>query len=203
MKLPKRHSKCKTCGNVFRYESSNERHCPSCRQATATGLRSLLPSLIENQEGICPLCNKPLPEISAKIHVDHRWPKAFGGTDDFDNLQAVHTPCNRYKNASIAFEGCKIVKEILHVVVNASRVSSRGSNNDCRIILDGNNGELICRLWVNRTQVYLGVFDENKKETRNRIGSFDDIYRFAEEIMSTTQRYLSDEQSSSGRRSTP
>ena len=185
MKLPKRHRTCKTCGKVFCYESKDVKRCQSCRQATATGLRRLLPRLIADQKGICPICCKLLPEkISAEIHVDHRWPKAFGGTDDFENLQATHTPCNKGKNASIAQEGYKVVKDILHAIVDDSRVSIRGTKNDCGIILDDNNRKPICRLWLNRTQVYLGVFDENKRETRNRIGSFDDIYAFAEEIQS-------------------
>ena len=195
MKLPKRHRKCKTCGKVFRYESPDVKRCQSCRQATATKPRCYLPSLIENQEGICPLCCKFLPEtISADIHVDHRWPKAFGGTDDFDNLQAVHTPCNKDKNASISQEGYKVVKDILHAVVDVSRVSKRGTKNNCSIILDDNNREPICRLWVNKDKVYLNVFDEKEKEMRYRIRSFEDIYAFAEEIKETTQRYLADEQ---------
>ncbi|MDE0013182.1 MAG: hypothetical protein OXU36_18705 [Candidatus Poribacteria bacterium] len=36
----------------------------------------------------------------------------------------------------------------------------------------------------------MSVSDENAKETGNRIGSFDDIIAFAEEIKSTTLRTL-------------
>ena len=195
MKLPRHHRKCKTCGKVFCYESKNVKRCQTCRKDTARGLRKLMPSLMARQNKTCPICNKSLPEqISADIHVDHRWPKAFGGTDDFENLQAVHTPCNKDKNASISQEGYKVVKDILHAVVDVSRVSKRGPKNNCSIILDDNNREPICRLWVNKEKVYLNVFDENEKETRHRIGSLEDIYAFAEEIKATTQRYLADEQ---------
>ncbi len=195
MKLPKRHRKCKTCEKVFCPEFKGVKHCQSCRQDTAKGLRKLLPSLMARQNETCPLCCKPLPEtISAEIHVDHRWPKAFGGTDDFDNLQAVHTPCNKDKNASISQEGYQVVKDILRAVVDVSRVSKRGTKNDCSIILDDNNREPICRLWVNRKKVCLNVFDENKKETRHRIGSLEDIRAFAEEIKATTLRFLANEQ---------
>ena len=195
MKLPKRHLECKTCGRAFCPEFKGVKHCQSCRQDTATGLRRHLPRLLVDQKGICPLCPCPLPEeISAHIHVDHRWPVKFGGTDDYENLQAVHTPCNKKKNATIELEGHKVVKDILRDIVDASRVSIRGTKNDCSIILDDNNREPICRLWVNKEKVYLNVFDENKSETRIRIGSFDDIYAFAEEIKSATQRHLADEQ---------
>ena len=64
--------------------------------------------------------------------------------------------------------------------------------NDCVIILDDNDRKEICRLRLNRKKVYLGVFDETRKETRNRIGSLDDFYTFAEQIKATTQRYLAD-----------
>ena len=195
LKLPKRHRKCKTCRKVFRYESKNVKRCQSCRQATAKGPRRYLPRLIENQDGVCPLCCKQLPEeISARIHIDHCWPKKFGGTDDFENLQAVHIRCNRRKNATIALEGYKVVKDILRAVVVGSRVSRAGTKSDCYILLDDNNREPICRLWVNKKKVYLNVFDENEKETRHRIGSFEDIYVFAEEIKATTLRFLADEQ---------
>ena len=87
-----------------------------------------------------------------------------------------------------------VVKDILRDIVDVSRVSSRGAKNNCDIILDNNDQKPICRLWVNRTQVYFGVVDENKKETGNRIGSFEDIHAFTEEIQATTQRCLADEQ---------
>ncbi len=118
----------------------------------------------------------------------------FGGTDDYENLQAVHTPCNKKKNATIELEGHKVVKDILRDIVDGSRVSKRGTKNNCSIILDDNNREPIGRLWVNKEKVYLNVFDENEKEMRYRIRSFEDIYAFAEEIKATTQRYLADEQ---------
>ena len=193
MKLPKRHHRCKTCGNVFRYESKNEIHCPPCRPAS--GPRRHLAELMEEQGRICPFCDKALPEeIDASIHVDHRWPKAFGGTDDYENLQAMHTPCNRLKNASLAPEVCLVVKDILHAVVDGSRVSIEGPQSDFSIILDGDSRKPVCRLWARKPHVHLGLFDENEGVMRNEVESFDDIYAFAEEIRSTARRYLMDEQ---------
>lgn len=87
-----------------------------------------------------------------------------------------------------------VVKDILRAVVAGSRVSKMGTQNDCCITLDDNKRKPICRLWVNRSRVYFGVFDENKKEARNRIRSYDDICAFAEEIKASAQRYLTDEQ---------
>lgn len=190
----KRHRDCKICGKIFRPESKNVKRCQSCRQATAKGPRRLLPKLMKKQGRICPLCSEPLPEeISADIHVDHRWPVKFGGTDDSENLQAVHIKCNRRKNATIALEGYMVVKHILRAVVSGSRVSKMGTQNDCCITLDENKRKPICRLWVNKRRVYFGVFDENKREARNCIGSYDDICAFAEETKAAAQRYLTEE----------
>lgn len=193
MKRSKRERKCKTCRGVFRYKSKNEKNCPPCRPAR--GIRRCLPKLMEEQGRICPLCDKTLPEeIDASIHVDHFWPVKFGGTDDYENLQAVHIGCNRKKNATIALEGHKVVKDILCEVVDGSRVSIKGTRSDCCIILDDNKRKPICRLWVKRKRVYLGVLDENKIETKHRIGSFEAIRDFADEIRAASQRYLTDEQ---------
>ena len=91
-------------------------------------------------------------------------------------------------------EGYMIVKAILRTVVDVSRVSLRDTKSYCGIILDDNSRKPLCRLWFNRSQLYLGVFDENKKETRNKISSLDGMYAFADEIKETTQRYLAEEQ---------
>ncbi|MCY3991230.1 MAG: HTH domain-containing protein [Caldilineaceae bacterium] len=90
-------------------------------------------------------------------------------------------------------EGFMIVKAMLRTVVDVSRVTLRDTKSYCGIILDDNSRKPICRLWFNRSQLYLGVFNENKKETRNKINSLDGMYGFAEEIRATTQRYLAEE----------
>ena len=42
----------------------------------------------------------------------------------------------------------------------------------------------------NRSQWYLGTFDENKKETRNPIASLTEIYDYREALREATRRYL-------------
>ena len=91
-------------------------------------------------------------------------------------------------------EGFMIVKAVLRTVVKVSRVTMRDTKSYCGVILDDNNRKPICRLWFNRSQLYLGVFDENKKETINKIDSLDGMYAFSDEIRVTTQRYLAEDQ---------
>ena len=56
-----------------------------------------LPSLIQQQDGVCPWCNQRLPDDLARIHADHIVPKSRGGADDISNRQALHAECNLQK----------------------------------------------------------------------------------------------------------
>lgn len=82
-------------------------------------------------------------------------------------------------------EGYHIVKAIVRTVVDAGRVSQRDTKSYFGILLDDNNRKPICRLHFNRTQKYIGIFDEEKNETRHPIASLDDIYQHADILKST------------------
>ena len=57
--------------------------------------------LIVRQGADCAICRKRLPEDGAMIDIDHVEPKAWGGTDDVENLQAVCHGCNLRKGARL------------------------------------------------------------------------------------------------------
>lgn len=46
-----------------------------------------------------------------------------------------------------------------------------------------------CLLYFNRSQKYVGLFDQEKNETRHAIESVDDIYGFAEQPKATAGYY--------------
>jgi hypothetical protein len=52
------------------------------------------------------------------------------------------------------------------------------------------NRKPIARLWFNRSKKYLGVFDENKIETRISIANVEEIYAHADHLRRTVARYL-------------
>lgn len=58
------------------------------------------------------------------------------------------------------------------------------------VLLDDNNRKPIARLHFNTGQRYLGLFDENKVETRYPITSLDEIYEHAEHVRKTVHNYL-------------
>lgn len=86
-------------------------------------------------------------------------------------------------------EGFLIVKTILRQKVNASRIAFRDAQSYFAILLDDNNRKTICRLYLNGNKRYIGTFDEQKKETRNEILTVDDIFKHADQLHKTVEKY--------------
>ena len=57
--------------------------------------------VIASSGGICAICGKPF-ELGQQIHVDHRTPVAFGGSDHPSNLRATHPKCNMQRGVKPA-----------------------------------------------------------------------------------------------------
>ncbi|MGB3123992.1 MAG: type I restriction endonuclease [Pseudomonas sp.] len=86
-------------------------------------------------------------------------------------------------------EGYHIVRAVVRSVVDAKRIVQRDTQSYFGILLDDNNRKPICRLHFNRSQKYLGIFDEEKNETRHAISSIDDIYEYADQLKKTVGYY--------------
>jgi hypothetical protein len=87
-------------------------------------------------------------------------------------------------------EGFRIVRAIVCAEVSVSRVTARDTQTYFGVLLDDNNRKPIARLWFNRSKKYLGVFDENKVETRLPIATVEDLYQHADHLRRTVARYL-------------
>lgn len=83
-----------------------------------------------------------------------------------------------------------VVKAILRDLVAPQRIASRDVRSYFGVLLDDNNRKPICRLWFNRSQKYLGVFNETKAETRIPIGSVDEIFHHAEALRASLEHAL-------------
>ncbi|PLR30492.1 type I restriction endonuclease [Chimaeribacter arupi] len=88
-------------------------------------------------------------------------------------------------------EGFHIVKSIIRTSIDPKRITHRDTKSYFGILIDDNNRKPICRLHFNRSQRYIGLFDEEKKETRHPISELNDIYQFTEQLKSAAQSYLS------------
>lgn len=93
-------------------------------------------------------------------------------------------------------QGFYIVRAILADTVDIKRIVDRDTLSYFGILLDDNNRKPICRLRFNRSQKYLGLFDEAKNETRHPIGSLTDIYKFKDHLHKTLTFYDGDTESS-------
>lgn len=87
-------------------------------------------------------------------------------------------------------EGFQIVRAIVCSEVSPSRVTQRDAKTYFAVLLDDNNRKPIARLHFNRSQKYVGIFDEEKVETRMPINSLDEIYNHAEALRKSVHSYL-------------
>ena len=79
-------------------------------------------------------------------------------------------------------EGYYIVKSLLRDLVDPNRIVHRDTVSYMGILLDNNNRKPLARLHFNRTQKYLGVFDEQRAERRVPIQNLNDIYQYADQL---------------------
>jgi hypothetical protein len=88
-------------------------------------------------------------------------------------------------------EGYQIVKAIACSEVKPQRVVHRDSKSYFAILLDDNNRKPIARLHFNsKKQKYIGLFDDQKVETRHPLESLDDIYQHASHIRDAVRKYV-------------
>ena len=121
--------------------------------------------------------DKNLAEISDKQEI---------GKDE----NAVYTdPDKNIITTQEEIDGYNVVKAILREVADVSRVTARDTQSYFGVLLDDNNRKPLCRLRFNRTQKYIGVFGDDKKETRHPIDSIDDIFEFSGQLKETFALY--------------
>ncbi|MEA3434937.1 MAG: type I restriction enzyme HsdR N-terminal domain-containing protein [Thermodesulfobacteriota bacterium] len=80
-------------------------------------------------------------------------------------------------------EGFQIVRAIICQKVKPNRIAHRDTKSYFGILLDDNNRKPICRLYFNTTQKYIGLFNKNKKETKQPINELTDIYKHTEQLL--------------------
>ncbi|MCP1206086.1 type I restriction enzyme HsdR N-terminal domain-containing protein [Pantoea sp. B550] len=86
-------------------------------------------------------------------------------------------------------EGFHIIKSIIRKVIEPQRITFRDTQSYLGILIDDNNRKPICRLHFNRSQLYIGMFDGEKKETRHPITSLNDIYNFTDLLRDAAKQY--------------
>lgn len=102
-------------------------------------------------------------------------------------LEGPEDDAPRIETTSEEMEGFFIVKSIVRTIAAPERIGHRDTQSYFGILLDDNNRKPVCRLHFNREQKYLGILDADKKETRHAIGKLDDIYGFADALISAAK----------------
>lgn len=85
--------------------------------------------------------------------------------------------------------GFYVVKAILYDTIDVRRVGLRDAKSYAAILLDNTNRRVVCRLWFNSKQKYLGILDTEKHETKIPIDGVDDIFAYADQIRVTAAAY--------------
>ena len=102
---------------------------------------------------------------------------------------------NKILTTDEEMEGFFIIKSILRTKFDSSRICFRDFQNFFSILLDDTIRQTICRLWFNGEKKFIGIIDNNKKETKFEISKLDDIYNYSEQIIKATERLAKGESS--------
>jgi hypothetical protein len=111
------------------------------------------------------------------------------GTDSDDAATDGPEARSKVVTTEEEMEGYYVVKAILSASIDPRRVFMRDTQNYCGILLDDTNRKPICRLWFNGPEKYLGLFDENKAETRESVSDVSDLYRYSNKLLKTVDNY--------------
>ncbi len=86
-------------------------------------------------------------------------------------------------------EAYQIVKAILREKISSNKIVHRDTQSYFGILFDNNNRKPICRIYLDSSQKRIGLFDENKNETKHNIESVDDIYQYKNELIDIASYY--------------
>ncbi|MGJ3232392.1 MAG: hypothetical protein ACFE0P_11400 [Oceanicaulis sp.] len=75
-------------------------------------------------------------------------------------------------------------------LVDPSRIAIRDQKSYCGILFDDNNRKPIVRLYFDRREKQVGVFDADKTETKHDVDGPEGLYRVAGAIKAVVKGYL-------------
>lgn len=96
---------------------------------------------------------------------------------------------NKVVTTEEELEAYMIVKSILRQKISSKRVTYRDAQSYFAILLDDNNRETICRLYLNGNKKYLTTLDDQKKEVRQEINTIDDIFTYRDLLLTIVSTY--------------
>lgn len=87
-------------------------------------------------------------------------------------------------------EAYYMIKSVLREVIDPARVIMRDVQSYCGILLDDNNRKPIIRLYFDRQEKQVGVFDNPERtEEKIKLERLDDLYKLAERLVVAVMNY--------------
>ncbi|MFT5891326.1 MAG: hypothetical protein ACI9Y7_001427 [Dokdonia sp.] len=106
-----------------------------------------------------------------------------------DEVLEVEEGDSKVTTTDEELEGYRIIVAILRRRLAIDRIIYRDTQSYFGVLLDDNNRKPLCRLHFNGKTKYLGIFDENKRERKEKLSSLDEIYQFEDELLKTITFY--------------
>ena len=130
------------------------------------------------------LLRKNLPTVLDEMISERLIPKSKQNVDEANDYEE-----NKIVTTEEEIEAYYIVKAICRQKVEAQRIVFRDAQSYFAIILDDNRLKTLCRVYLNASKKYIGIFDVNKKEVKYEITCVDDIFRFSELLFAVLKIY--------------
>jgi predicted type IV restriction endonuclease len=86
-------------------------------------------------------------------------------------------------------EAYLIVKSIIRPFCPPEKIHFKDAQSYCSVLYDNNVRKPICRIYLNGKRKLLGVFDNDKKETKFELVTLDIIYEHSEALISVVKTY--------------
>lgn len=129
------------------------------------------------------LIRKNVPVVLDELFAQRLIPKPAPG----EELEEENG--NKIVTTEEELEAYFIVKAICRQKVEASRIVFRDAQTYFAIILDNNRLKTICRVYLNSSKKYIGIFDVNRREVKYEIKNVDDIFSYADQLFGVLKLY--------------
>jgi len=86
-------------------------------------------------------------------------------------------------------EGFYIIRSIVRTKIDVKRIIARDTQSYFGILLDDNNRKPICRLHLNGSKKYIGLFDKDRNEEKVLLNNIDEIYLYTDRLLNTVLLY--------------
>lgn len=103
--------------------------------------------------------------------------------------EIVEEPVSKIETTEEELEGYQIIVANLRRKISKERIVYRDTQSYFGVLLDDNNRKPICRLHLNGGIKYISLFDKDRQESKEKIDSVDDIYRYEKRLLNTLSLY--------------